>query len=451
MPKTKTKTPAKKGSQAAGLLKTAAALAAATKKLKQPVYGKGREPGQLFGIAVGGLPKDSDPYSFCNVVKAYQEKNWEYAKGEKLVHEDLLRAGYDGPVQGILCPFDPAAIEAQCPQLKGLREKMNPGSDAVDPSNWRRVKALAAFGDDTTGGALVMPQMATSIVELLRPLVVMERAGTQVIQLPPSGQLSIARQTTDPAFAWLGENKEVSASDPAFGNINLSPKKAAGRVVMSNDSLRFTNPAIEMIVRRSLASRGALFEDQAYLEGTGSSFQPRGLINYAGIQTHTASTLGTDGNTFSFEDPSLMIGKVLAAPDPEGPTAFVMRPELSSGLMNRRADAVSANDGKGPALWWITAGDMEKGIPQRLRNVPAYTTTNVSNTRTKGSGAALTYVVLGNFRHAVIARSGVMELAMDQGGTYFDYDQTAVRAIFRVDFALLQERPFVLCDQLVNS
>lgn len=425
----------------------------AVDQLAQPQYGEGRKPGQIFGIIKGPMAKDSAPYSFMNVAKALRERDWTYAKGEYSIHEDLLKNGYLAPESGILIPFDPVAIELCSPAMKGLCQKMMASDAARDPSNLQtlmRQKDLAAFGSDVLGGALVAPQLASSIVELLRPLVVTERAGAQVTQLPPSGQMSIARQTTDPTFEWLGENATITDSNPAFGNINLTSKKLAGLVKMSNDSLRFTNPGIEMIVRRSLAARGAISEDQAFLAGVGTSFTPKGIINYAGIQGHTATVTDTNGNTFSFEDPSLMIGKVLAAPDPEGPTAWIMRPELWAGLQNRRADAITAADGKGAPLWWISSGDISKGIPDKLRNVPVYTTTGVSNTRVKASGTDLTYALLGNFRHALIARAGVMEMALDGGGAYFAADQVAIRCIFRTDFALLQERPFVFCDQLLN-
>ena len=432
------------------------ALEKTLKNVAKPVYGAGREPGNLFGIIKGAMTKDSAKYSMANVFRAFSEKSWEYAKLEYSIHQQLLKEGYSPPNKGILVPSDPRAIENECPRMKGLKEQMQLEGDSIDPDNLRRLvherrKDLAAFGSDLLGGALVMPVLDNSIIELLRPLVVTERAGAQVMQLPPSGQISIAKQTTDPTFSWLGENTEIAKSDPGFGNIILSSKKAAGRVVMSADSVRFTNPGLEMITRNQLARRGAIFEDQAYIQGTGSSFQPRGITEYAGIVTHTATVTGTHGDTFSFEDPQLMIGKILANNDPEGPTGWLLHPTLQAGLLNRRADAVTAADGKGVPLFWANAADMEKGTPGKLRGVPMFPTTSMATDRVKGSGTTLTRIILGNFRHAVIARSGVMELAMAQDGAYFDYDQIGLRAIFRVDFALLQEGVFAVCDYLLNA
>ncbi|VTS05297.1 phage major capsid protein [Tuwongella immobilis] len=428
---------------------TAPANPAAAKST--PQYAPGQNPGQLFGIVKGALPKDSAPYSYANIYRAIAEKDWSHAKGERLVHEDLVAAGFALPQNGgILVPLDPYAIEQTSPGLKGLVAKMALGAAAYEAAAKKGAKALSAFGDDTTGGALVMPQMANSIIELMRPQVVVERAGAQTITLPPSGQLVMARQTTDPSFTWIGgENKTIADSEPNLGNLILSAKRAAGLVVMSNDSLRYTNPSIEVIVRNSLAARGAIFEDKAFLEGAGSSFEPRGIINHTGITPHTANTVGANGNTFSFEDPAVMISKVFAANDPTGPTAFIMRPELFAALSNRRADSVTAGDGKGASLFWLTMGDLAKGLPDRLRNVPVLQSTQISNTRVKGTGTTLTYTLLGNFRHALIARYGVMEMAMDQSGNYFANDQTAIRCIMRVDFALTQEKPFVFCDQLL--
>jgi HK97 family phage major capsid protein len=154
-----------------------------------------------------------------------------------------------------------------------------------------------------------------------------------------------------------------------------------------------------------MARSVALKADLSMLEGNGST-QIKGLLTYGGITPHTASTLGTNGNTFEPQDVALMEGKL---PDAVGaPTAWLMRKNMFAALMNRRADAVNANDGKGPFLFhpMRSAADAP---PSEIYGTRVVRSSQVSTTRTKGSGSNLTYVLLGYFPDWVIARMGVME------------------------------------------
>ena len=74
----------------------------------------------------------------------------------------------------------------------------------------------------------------------------------------------------------------------------------------------------------------------------------------------------------------------------------------------------------------------------------------VSNTRTKGSGGDLTYILLGYFPDWVVARMGVMEfLASGLGDTALVNDQTVLRGIQHIDAGPRHAASFVLCDSLV--
>jgi len=444
------------------LVKTVSSLEGVTKglvdkvaEMSQPVYQPHRTPGNLFGIVRGEFGKDSRPYSFLNLIKAIKNRSWEGAKQEHGVHQELVKAGYQHE-GGFLVPSDPDAIERFSPaSFAGIKSIMKLSDDAQQPDAYAKAmaqvtnKALSAFGSDVLGGALIDTKMANSVIELLRAQVATVAAGATEIQLPPSGQYAWARQTQDPTFSWVGENTAIGSSDPAFGSILFSAKKAAALVFLSNDALLFTNPAIEVVVRQALAEKGARFEDSAFLEGTGGSYQPLGIINQSGLTSHTAQVTGTNGDTFQPEDVLNMIAKVEEANDMQGMTAFIMRPLMWSAIANRRADSVTANDAKGPFMFWTTRGDMNGGVPKSLNGVPVITTSTVSNTRVKGSGTALSYVLGGNFKRAVIARTGTMEISALSSGEEFKADQTVIRAIMRLDFNLTHTKPFVFCDNLV--
>jgi HK97 family phage major capsid protein len=195
-----------------------------------------------------------------------------------------------------------------------------------------------------------------------------------------------------------------------------------------------------------MARAAALKADLAMLEGTGGT-QIKGLITYSGIATHTASSPGTNGDTFQPADVALMESKLPDAVD--APSAWVMRKAMFAALMNRRADAVSASDGKGP---FMLRGPTQtpSALPGELYGTRVVRSAQVSAARVKGSGTNLTYILLGYFPDWVVARMGVMEfLASGLGDTALQNDQTVLRGIQHIDAGPRQAASFVLCDQLI--
>ena len=215
---------------------------------------------------------------------------------------------------------------------------------------------------------------------------------------------------------------------------------------LNNELLRFASPSAEGLVRYDMARAAALKADLAMLEGTGGT-QIKGLITYSGIGTHTASTTGTNGDTFQPADVALMDSKLPDAVD--SPSAWVMRKAMFAALMNRRADAVTASDGKGP---FMLRGPVQTpaALPGELYGTRVVRSAQVSNTRVKNAGTTLTYILLGYFPDWIVARMGVMEfLASGMGDTALQNDQTVLRGIQHIDAGPRHAASFVLCDQLV--
>ena len=117
--------------------------------------------------------------------------------------------------------------------------------------------------------------------------------------------------------------------------------------------------------------------------------------------------------------------------------------------MNRRADAVSAADGKG-AFLFNPMRQAAEAPPPELYGTKVVRSSQISNTRTKGAGTNLTYIMVGHFPDWIIARMGVMEfLASGLGDTALQNDQTYLRGIQHIDAGPRNAAGFVLCDQLV--
>lgn len=387
----------------------------------------------------------------------------DQAKEEIHAHQQLrdLYAGYGfSPHHGqqsFLVPLASAHLPAFEPQGRKLRDelhqKMTANADRYDPdeADWigRRLNPLRkALGTvtDTAGGTMVPLPMLGELIDLQRSLEVFATAGAREVALPPNDRVQFPKLTAASTAYWVGEGAAITESQPTTGNLDLQAKKLGVFVKINNELLRFASPSAEGLVRLDMARAAALKADLAMLEGTGGT-QIKGVITYSGIATHAASTAGANGDTFTPADVALMESKL---PDAvEMPTAWVLRKGMFAALMNRRADAVSASDGKGPFLF----RDMRyasSGPPAELYGTRVVRSAQVSATRTKGSASNLTYMLLGYFPDWIVARMGVMEfLASGLGDTALQNDMTYLRGIQHIDAGPRHPASFVLCDQLI--
>jgi HK97 family phage major capsid protein len=387
----------------------------------------------------------------------------EQAKEEIHAHQQLrdLYAGYGfSPHHGqqsFLVPLASAHLPAFEPQGRRLRDelhqKMTAHAGKFDPdeADWIgrragfRAKALGV-GTDTAGGTLVPLPLLGELIDLQRSMEVFATAGAREVALPPGGRVQFPKLTAASTAYWVGEGGPVTESQPTTGNLDLQAKKLGVLVKLNNELLRFASPSAEGLVRHDMARAAALKADLAMLEGTGGT-QIKGLITYSGIGTHTASTTGANGDTFQPADVALMDSKLPDAVD--APTAWVMRKAMFAALMNRRADAVTASDAKGPFLL-RGPSQAPAALPGELYGTRVVRSAQVSNTRVKNSGTTLTYVLLGYFPDWVVARMGVMEfLASGMGDTALQNDQTVLRGIQHIDAGPRHPASFVLCDQLI--
>jgi HK97 family phage major capsid protein len=416
-------------------------------------------------VTAGPVGQDSAGYSVLKAAAfALGYVGPEQAKEEIHTHHQLrdLYAGYGfvphHGAQSFLVPLASAHLPAFEPQglrlQTELRQKMAAQAARFDPdeADWigRRVsrfrkKALGTI-DDAEGGTLVPLPTLGELIDLQRNLEAFASAGAREVALPPNGRVQFPSLTAGSTAYWVGEGTPITETQPTTGNLELTAKKLGVLVKLNNELLRFASPSAEGLVRFDMARAAALKADLAMLEGTGGT-QLKGLTTYAGIVAHTASVVGANGNTFQPEDVALMESKLPDAVD--APTAWLMRKGMFAALMNRRADAVTAADGKGPFVFRPNRSASD-GPPAELFGTKVVRSSQVSAARTKGSGTNLTYILLGYFPDWVVARLGVMEfLASGVGDTALQNDMTYLRGIQHIDAGPRHQASFVLCDQLI--
>lgn len=167
-------------------------------------------------------------------------------------------------------------------------------------------KALLV-SNPTGAGLLVPPQYMTEIIEMLRNTATVRSAGPRTIPMP-RGTMHIPAQTSAASATYGVESAPIPVSQPGVGPLVATFKKMTALVPVSNDMMRYADPAVDAFVRDDLVKVAALREDLAFIMGGGSNNSPVGYLGFAnayavaaggsaGVFSTTAnSTLAVGGN-----------------------------------------------------------------------------------------------------------------------------------------------------------
>jgi HK97 family phage major capsid protein len=138
-------------------------------------------------------------------------------------------------------------------------------------SDPQAIIAKAAVGAGTTTDAtwasplIAYQVMASEFIELLRPATIVGRI-PGLRRVPFNIQMPAA--TTGTSMGWVGENAPKPVSNMAFTTVTMRWAKAAGIVVLTDELVRFSNPAGEAIVRGDMIAAMAQFLDRQFVDPT---------------------------------------------------------------------------------------------------------------------------------------------------------------------------------------
>lgn len=456
---TTTAPPSDRLDQILDLAKNIAQKQAATEARLDVVEKAAQTPAINVPNIVKGGVRDSAPYSILKAIgyaKGYISST--DAKEEIHLHNRLRdmyveKGGYQTHFghQTFLVPYSTKHMPWHlngCRELATeIRQKMFAGSEQVDPDEVGYIRKAMGTVSDLAGGVLQGFPTLGELIDLQRNMEVFARAGATEVSLPGNGLMDFPKLSGGCTAYWVGEANTITSSDQTTGDLKLVGKKLAVLTKVNNELFRYANPTAEAMIRGDMAAQAALKADLAQLEGTGGT-QPKGLITYT---TSSSWTQGTDNllsysvtsNIFQPEDVYKMLG-VLPDPVQALEKTFVMRNDLWGAVAGRRADAVSAADGKGPFVFNITR-EMGQNVPPMLNGYKVVTSSQVSNTRSTSK----TYVIAGAFRDWLTARFGVVEFKMsDTGDTPLVNDQTWLRAIQILDAGPRHAASFAFADNV---
>lgn len=293
-------------------------------------------------------------------------------------------------------------------------------------------KALAesVFAD---GGALVPEEFSSEFIELLRAAAVVESMGLRPV--PMKGSLTMGRQNSAGSASYLGENQNITKSQPTVAQLTLSAKKLAGLVPISNDLLRNPAAGAEAFVRDDLVAVMNLAKDLYLLRGTGTQYSPKGVRYWANASNINAISAATLAGKIA--DLVQAIRLVEQANVPEARRGWVLHPRTKWAL-------ASTTDSNGN---FVFLQEMMRGM---LFGFPFRSTTQVPINL---GGGTESEIYFGEWSQGLLGEDTNLNVEVFPNGAYHDgssvvsgisADQTVIRAIARHDFVVRHDTAFAV-------
>lgn len=309
-------------------------------------------------------------------------------------------------------------------------------------------KALSA-SDSTAGGFIVQEEMATEIIELLRPASVIRRMGPRIAPLD-SGTLRLPKITGGASGGYIGENQNITMSQQTFGQVVATARKLAVLTPVSNDLIRRSSANSEALVRDDLRDALALQSDLAFIRGTGVGGEPKGLKNWASVANTLASATSTPGSVTLAnvtDDLGRMLERLATGNVAFRNVGWVFSPRTWRYLLTVRdgnGNLAFADELRGGTLMGFPWA-MTSQIPQNLDY-----SGDADNDETEIYLADFADIVLAEATSMMIDASDVA--AYHDGSTVvasFSQDQTVIRAIVEHDLVARHEESIVTLNNVV--
>lgn len=281
---------------------------------------------------------------------------------------------------------------------------------------------------NSAGGFLVPTEMEQAIIDNREQYGVFRRILRNVTM--SSDTMTVPVRAGGVTAYYVGDAASITASDASWSSVNLNARKIA---VLSRMSSELSDDAVISVAEWVASEIGYAFavaEDNAAVDGDGTS-------TYGGIQgyrallddgtSRTGAVDAASGNDTFSEFTLADITKLMAAlPAYALPNArFVCSQAFKGYVLDRLSSAAGGN----------TIGDLQRGFgptffgyPVEIsQSMPAGLTTDYSNLVVLLFGDFAKSGILGNRRGVTVATSG---------DRYFDTDEIAIRGTQRFDIVV---------------
>ena len=343
--------------------------------------------------------QESREFSFVRAIQASASGNWAAAGREREINEELQHRN-GRRTQGFFVP------------------------DQV----WQKRDYVK--GTATAGGNLVATDhLAANFIEALRDRLAVAELGATL--LPGLiGDVSIPKRTGSATAYWFGGDNadSITESTGTVGTVTMSPKPLGAYSKFSYLMRLQSTPGIEQLIRDDFVALLANAVDAAAINGSGSSHQPLGILNTAGI----GSVAGDTNGLAVTMDHLLDLKKEVTIDNADAPTAGY--------LTNAKVEAAVSKLKDGNGQYLLSPYGTELGRSQ-IAGRRFEVSNNVPSNLTKGTGTDLSAVIYGQFRDLLIGTFGSLEVVADPF-TDFAKGTVGVRALQAIDIAVRHPESF---------
>lgn len=264
------------------------------------------------------------------------------------------------------------------------------------------------FGDEVqdlvtkaTLGTTTDASFAASLVtenRLVGEFVEMLRAATVFDQLAGFRNVpfnsKIPSQLTGGQAQWVGEGAPKPLTNPTYGEVEIKEHKLAAITVYTQELMRRSDPAVDVLVRDDLIEASKTLIDNTFLDaGAATAVRPAGLLN--GI-TATANT-GTTAENYEADLLALVNSFVTANLSLDG--AYFIMSETRAAQISLLRDALGRSYFEGMAL---------RGT-RTLMGIPVITSQTVGNK-----------IILVKTSEILLAQDGGVDVSYSDQATLVD-------------------------------
>lgn len=316
-----------------------------------------------------------------------QFRNEEKKEGRAFSIVKFLREAAEGKLTGL--EEKAAEMGAQEYARMGLSKK-----GFVIPMSLLRSSAGQNYTTDADGGYAKEVQAPTYVEGLKERLVVAQLGARVMGDLVGSVPFVKAGAITS---NWLAEGAEASVSKSTFAKVTMTPHRNATVAAFSKDLLRQTSLDIEKIVMDLIMDSHAALLEAAAINGSGSSNQPTGILNTAGIGEVAG---GENGAAISFANVVALETAINANNANRGKLGYLTNAKVIGAMK-------TTEKANGTARFILDFDGKVNGFPVEYTNL-------VPSNLTKGSAHNnCSAMIFGNFEDLYIGHWGGIDIVVD--------------------------------------
>jgi HK97 family phage major capsid protein len=259
------------------------------------------------------------------------------------------------------------------------------------------VEGLQKRDLDTSAGTGAIFNAYGSFIDILRNRLVVQQMGATVLT-GMSGPFALPKQTASATAYWIAEGGAPTESGQTIGQVTLTPKTVGAYTDYTRRFMLQSSIDAEAFVRNDLMAVVARAVDLAAINGSGSSNQPLGILNYGGNVATVA--IGTNGGPVTWSHLVQMETEVAADNADFGSLGY-----LTNSKVRGRLKTTELVSGYPQFLW-------NNGEPNGYRMAVS---NQVPSNLTKGSSSGVcSAVIFGNWADLLIAFWSGMDVGIDR-------------------------------------